>query len=230
MKRSKILSIIGQQAWQDQKPNGREEAPSTKNLRSFIQDTTLHGVRFLCYGNFFRRLIWTVALGSCLGFCVYQIVQALTAYYIRPFITRITTKGANINRNLTFPAVTLCNFNFFNRRRYINLTKTKNMLDNDVIALNFKAFEAMLAKSTDVFNTKNKEHPYLFDRKGCEDGSYNCYLTLFSHRIDEMLLPSPTFQSCEINGFLATQETFHPLSILCLASAILSTLEIMTFL
>lgn len=30
--------------------------------------------------------------------------------------------------------------------------------------------------------------------------------------------------------FHATQETFHPLSILCLASAILSTLEIMTFL
>ena len=50
--------------------------------------------------------------------------------------------------------------------------KTKNMLDNDVIALNFKAFEAMLAKSTDVFNTpSNKEHSYLFDRKGCEDGS-----------------------------------------------------------
>ena len=208
MKRSKIMSIIGQQAWQDQKTNGREEAP-TENLRSFIQDTTLHGVRFLFNGNFFRRLIWTVALGSCFGFCVYQIVQALTAYYSRPFITRITTKGANINRNLTFPAVTLCNFNFFNRRRYINFMKTKNMLDNDVIALNFKAFEAMLAKSTDFFNTpSNKELSYLFDRNGCEDGSDNCYLTLFSHRIDEMLLPSPTFQSCEINGFPCDSRNF----------------------
>ena len=87
--------------------------------------------------------------------------------------------------------------------------KTRNMLDSDVIALNFKAMEAMLAKSKGFFNTSlKKEHSYLLDRKGCEDGSDNCYLTLFSHRIDEMLLPSPTFQSCEINGFPCDSRNF----------------------
>ena len=87
------------------------------------------------------------------------------------------------------------------------------MLDNDVIALNFKAFEAMLAKSTDFFNTpSNKELSYLFDRKGCEDGSDNCYLTLFSHRIDEMLLlQAQHFSLVKSMVFLATQENFHPL-------------------
>lgn len=67
-------------------------------------------------------------------------------------------KGGNMNENLTFPAISLCNFNSFNRRRYINLLKTRNMSSNDEIKLNLKFIESLLAKSSkDVFNSSSKK-------------------------------------------------------------------------
>lgn len=174
---------------------------TTETVSSFMEATTLHGARFLFSGGYFRRLIWSVALGFCFGYCIYQIFKAVDAFYGKPFNTRITKKGGNMNENLTFPAVSLCNFNSFNRRRYINFMKTRNTSSNDEIKLNLKFIESLLAKSNDVFNsTSKKDHFYLFDRTICEDGSDTCYLTLFSHQIDEMLLPSPTFKSCDVNG------------------------------
>ena len=171
---------------------------TTETVSSFMEATTLHGARFLFSGGYFRTLIWSVALGFCFGYCIYQIFKAVDAFYGKPFNTRITKKGGNMNENLTFPAVSLCNFNSFNRRRYINFMKTRNTSSNDEIKLNLRFIESLLAKSNDVFNSSSKkDHFYLFDRTICEDGSDTCYLTLFSHQIDEMLLPSPKFESCQ---------------------------------
>lgn len=159
---------------------------TTETVSSFMEATTLHGARFLFSGGYFRRLIWSVALGFCFGYCIYQIFKAVDAFYGKPFNTRITKKGGNMNENLTFPAVSLCNFNSFNR-----------------------FIESLLAKSNDVFNSSSKkDHFYLFDRTICEDGSDTCYLTLFSHQIDEMLLPSPTFESCDVNGIPCGSSNF----------------------
>lgn len=182
---------------------------TTETVSSFMEATTLHGARFLFSGGYFRRLIWAVALGFCFGYCIYQIFQAVDTFYGKPFNTRITKKVGHMNENLTFLAVSLCNFNSFNRRRYINLMKTRNMSSNDEIKLNLKFIESLLAKSKDVFNSSSKnDHFYLFDRTICEDGSDICYLTLFSHQIDEMLLPSPIFESCDINGTLRLKQLF----------------------
>lgn len=182
---------------------------TTETVSSFMEATTLHGARFLFSGGYFRRLIWSVALGFCFGYCIYQIFKAVDAFYGKPFNTRITKKGGNMNENLTFPAVSLCNFNSFNRRRYINFMKTRNTSSNDEIKLNLKFIESLLAKSNDVFNSSSKkDHFYLFDRTICEDGSDTCYLTLFSHQIDEMLLPSPTFESCDVNGIPCGSSNF----------------------
>ena len=87
--------------------------------------------------------------------------------------------------------------------------KTRNTSSNDEIKLNLKFIESLLAKSNDVFNSSSKkDHFYLFDRTICEDGSDTCYLTLFSHQIDEMLLPSPTFESCDVNGIPCGSSNF----------------------
>ena len=183
---------------------------TTETVGSFMEATTLHGARFLFSGGYFRRLIWAVVLGVCFCYCIYQTFKAVDAFYDKPFNTRITKKGGNMNENLTFPAISLCNFNSFNRRRYINLLKTRNMSSNDEIKLNLKFIESLLAKSSkDVFNSSSKkDHFYLFDRKICEDGSDTCYLTLFSHQIDEMLLPNPIFESCDINGIPCSSSNF----------------------
>ena len=179
----------------------------TESISSFAENTTLHGARFLFTENVFRRLLWALALMSCFGYCVYQVYQAVDAYYDRPFSSKFSTKTAN-KIHLPFPAVTLCNYNSFNRRRYTNHMKKQNE-SSDIIDNNLNIFAEMLAGSKDVFNNKSKQqNPYLFERRYGEVPEHDHYLSLFSHRIEEMLLPSLTFQSCNINGKICGSKNF----------------------
>ncbi|KAL9982892.1 hypothetical protein ACROYT_G005003 [Oculina patagonica] len=185
---------------------GRQNAPET--LRSFAEDTSLHGARFLFAGNVFRRLVWTLAVISCLGFCIYQVYETVHAYGERPFNTKITKKTAKKNINLTFPAVTLCNINSLNRRRYMEFQKRWN-LSNEEIELKLEVYTKMLARSEDLFNNESKEsHEELFWRFRGKVPKNLSYLHLFSHRIEEMLLPVTLFNSCFINGVVCGAENF----------------------
>ena len=180
-----------------------------ESLSSFMEATTLHGARFLCSGSIFRRFLWSLALISCFSFCIYQLYKTMDAFYNRPFITKITIKTANEN-HLPFPAVTLCNFNSFNRRRYKNLM-TKNNLSSEDIERNLNIFAGMLSGSQEIFNNKSRQqYPYLFWRVYGDVQGEDHYLTLFSHHIEEMLLPSPTFDSCDISGKNCGSKNFTP--------------------
>ena len=44
-----------------------------EGLRSFAQDTTLHGAKFLFCEGFIRRLVWLGMIVVCFGFCTYQV-------------------------------------------------------------------------------------------------------------------------------------------------------------
>lgn len=177
-----------------------------ETLSSFAEGTSLHGARFLPTGNIFRRLLWTLALASCFGFCIYQLYQTVEAFYDRPFHTKMTTKTGNKTVNIAFPAVTLCNFNFFNRRRYRNLMKTNSNASNEEIERKFIVFEKFMARSEDVLdNDSKRRNPELFLR---EVSTNDHYLKMFSHLIEDMLLPSSIFDSCFINGKACGSENF----------------------
>lgn len=199
-------SEVGNVSTNAQSNASRHHAP--ESLRSFAEDTSLHGARFLFSGNFFRRLFWTLALVSCFSYCIYQVYQAVHAFHGRPFTTKITTKMANKNTKVTFPAVTLCNFNSLNRRRYKTFQK-RNDLTNEEIELKLKVYAKMLAGSEDVFNKKSRrqQHEELFWRFR-DEVPKNSYLDLFSHRIEDMLLPSSIFNSCFIDGIVCGPENF----------------------
>lgn len=174
----------------------------TESLRNFMEATTLHGARFLCSGYVFRRLLWSVALVSSFAFCIYQVYVTVDAFYGRPFNTKIT-KIANKNHP-PFPAVTICNYNSFNRRRYKNEMTNSEDAERD---LNF--ITEMIAGSKTAFtNESRKQHPDLFSRKYGDVQVEDHFFALFSHRIEEMLLPSPTFESCDINGVVCDSKNF----------------------
>ena len=182
-----------------------QKAPET--LKSFAAGTSLHGARFLLVGSVFRKLIWAVALVACFSFCIYQVSTTVIAFGRRPFNTKVTAKAAR--KHLTFPAVTLCNLNFLNQRRYINYQKSTSNLSDDVIASKLEVYGKMLAGSKDVFNNDSKHHhEELFWRFRGDNVSERTYLDLFSHRIAEMLLPSSIFQSCLIDGAVCGRENF----------------------
>lgn len=62
-----------------------------EELKSFAQDTTLHGARFLFAENVLRRLVWTLAILSCFGYCGFQVYTCVDAFKKRPFNTKIAT-------------------------------------------------------------------------------------------------------------------------------------------
>ena len=183
-----------------------QKAPET--LRSFSEGTSLHGARFLFVGSVSRKLVWTVALVSCFTYCIYQVSITVNAYGRRPFNTKVLAMAAKRNTNLTFPAVTLCNLNSLNQRRYINFQKRRNLSD-EVIANKLAVYGKMLAGSKDVFNNDSKHrHEELFWRFRGNNIPKHTYLDFFSHRMEEMLLPSSLFNSCWIDGAVCGREDF----------------------
>lgn len=187
-----------------QSKESSEKAPET--LRSFAEGTTLHGARFLFVGSVFRKLIWTLALASCFTYCIYQVSTTVSAFGRRPFNTKVTAKSARRNTKLTFPAVTLCNLNFLNQRRYRNYQKDKNLSD-ELIASKLAVYTKMLGGSKDLFNNDSQHrHEELFWRFRNEN--VQTYLDIFSHRIEDMLLPNSLFNSCWIDGAVCGRENF----------------------
>lgn len=170
-----------------------------EELKSFAQDTTLHGARFLFADSVFRRIIWSLAIVACLGYCGYQVYTCVAEFYKRPFNTKITTHISTDGEELLFPAVTLCNLNAFNTRRYRQLLSGPS--NREIIERQLKDISILIARSEEIldkdFKTRNQG---LFLRQNTTKVT-NKHQWMFSHQIEEMLLPSSSrFESCSING------------------------------
>ena len=188
--------------------SGEDRQSAPESLSSFAEATTLHGVRFLSSENVFRRVIWTLALAASFGLCVFQVYKTIDAFYNRPFNTKITTKTDSDFSGVSFPAVTLCNFNFLNLRRYRNYSKRHNVSDED-IELKIKAIEQMTAGSKDVYSEESRQrNPEFFQRTYGEIPEEHDPSKLFSHDIKDMLLPSSIFNSCVLNGRVCGSKNF----------------------
>ena len=177
-------------------------------FQSFVQNTTLHGARYLYAENIFRRLFWVLVLIASFSFCIFQVLKSIEAFNNRPFITKISSETSEQEGKFNFPAVTMCNANFFNKRRYryefkskYNETEIEKKI-NDISVLSTRAVDKML--TTDF----KRRSPELFQRlESAKD--INRVQEILSHQIEEMLLPkSRYFFSCSINGKPCTKENF----------------------
>lgn len=178
-----------------------------EDLKSFAQDTTLHGARFLFAKNIFRRLLWILALIACFSYCSYQVFTSVKAFRDWPFNTKISTNASKENKELSFPAVTLCNINAMNTRRYKNFFKGR--IPESLIERKIKDISLLATKSNKIFNPefiqRNKE---LFRRTQTVSSTLDTQSNL-SHQINEMLLPSSSqFNSCSINGIRCNAMNF----------------------
>ncbi|KAL9982334.1 hypothetical protein ACROYT_G004364 [Oculina patagonica] len=171
-----------------------------EEVKSFAQETTLHGARFLFADNFFRRVVWTFAVVACLGYCGYQVSICVTAFNERPFNTKIASHISTDGSELPFPAVTLCNLNAFNARRYRRLFSDPS--NRETIEKKLEDIQSLFSKrSKELLNEDfQKRNPELFARLK-ETNDLNKYQGLLSHQLEEMFLPSSSqFESCSING------------------------------
>ena len=175
-----------------------------ETLEYFLNNTTLHGARYLFARSTLRSLLWSLALLASLGFCHYQAYESLREYFQRPFNTKITSKSAE-EGGLIFPTVTLCNFNS------VNMNKMRSLLSNadlsrEELQKRVDEISKLLIKSNDAITDEFKErYSLLFNRDQME-----AFLKTYGHQIEEMLLPNvpPTFISCSYAGLLCGAQNF----------------------
>ena len=184
----------------------QEHEYSAEGFQSFAQDTTLHGARFLFVSNVSRRVVWNIAMVSCFSFCAYQVFPSVRAFYSYPFHTTVKRETApKDGREPPFPAVTLCNLNPANTRRIrqlysplFHVNSTEEQLKQSIEDLSH-----LFARSPKVLTKEFKErNPEFFHRPNSpEEVKKQMELyALFSHQIEEMLLPrGSTFESCSLN-------------------------------
>lgn len=78
--------------------------------QNFLQAFTLNGFRHIFEKGTIRRVVWLIILLSAIFAVCVSAKKSLTKYFTRP----ITTTVNMVYRDeIIFPAVTLCNFNFF---------------------------------------------------------------------------------------------------------------------
>ncbi|CAH3015518.1 unnamed protein product [Porites evermanni] len=187
--------------------NKKADEKSNGGLESFANDTTLHGARFLCDKNIFRRVLWTLVLIGSFSYCIFQVYETLVAFSERPFITKVSTSTTETNESF-FPAVSLCNLNAFNTRRYRNALKY-HQFSEPLIEKKIQDMLVIVNKDKKAFNDEFvKRNPEFFRRQKTANSRIVARSNL-SHQIEEMLLPvSPQFHSCSVNGKKCTANNF----------------------
>ena len=190
----------------DLRSQDNRERVSTANhreneeLKSFAQDTTLHGARFLFAENFFRRLLWAVAIVASFVYCGYQIYTCVTEFNKRPFNTKITTHTND--GELIFPAVTLCSLHPINTRRLRQFLSRD--FEREVIERNLRDISLLASKSKEALSKEFiQRNPLLFFRPNATNRLQGIWTEQLSssYQIQEMILPSSSqFKSCSVNG------------------------------
>lgn len=79
--------------------------------QEFLHSLTLHGFRFIFEpGPAFRRIVWLGILLCAISMVFNQSRKSITKYLAYPITTSVQVEFLE---QITFPAVTICNFNLF---------------------------------------------------------------------------------------------------------------------
>ncbi|KXJ26293.1 Acid-sensing ion channel 3 [Exaiptasia diaphana] len=157
----------------------------TQQLEEFSGYTTLHGLHFV-FGSdgAVRRLVWFVLVLAGLGFCIKQLIVSFDR--LRDHES-VISKAIIPSRQLTFPAVTICNINMMKKSLIegkdaqvymdnLNTLRSIEIHPKKTLDRNFdlkKAVEKYGHTAQDMIRTCN------WNGKNC---SYLNFTTSFSHR------------------------------------------------
>ncbi|XP_066273698.1 acid-sensing ion channel 5-like isoform X2 [Branchiostoma lanceolatum] len=95
----------------------KEEEPKSPEYE-FASGTTMHGLGKIADApNIPARLMWTVFFLIAFGYAAYLITQTFISYFNWETITDVKLE---FSESLEFPAVTLCNFNKFEKRSEVS--------------------------------------------------------------------------------------------------------------
>lgn len=133
---------------------------SLESLSEFTENTSLHGVRFLSQQSHVQKLFWLCCILAAAAYCVVQLTESVQFFLKRPYATVITT---NQKQDIEFPAVTICNLNLINTRKYAeevrkrfpNITALEIQSDLFYLSAFFTAFAEAQANPTSIPSRRN---------------------------------------------------------------------------
>ena len=105
-----------------------QKSPNASKWRIFASNTTLHGLRQVVRNesSFFKRFIWFLFLCTAAGTYCYLSTISVTKYFSRPIKTVISQEASS--NGLKFPAVTICNLNFFMKSKIDTAEEDENFV------------------------------------------------------------------------------------------------------
>ncbi len=143
----------------------KQKMPETKGKSlfiEFVESTTLHGIRYVFRGDSkIRRFIWFLCILSCVVGCVWNFTNLLQSYLNNEFVTRVSVVDQD---NVTFPAVTICNFNPIRASylKHLNLSDSailaQYMLAGEETADHNEDFDEFSSNYTDAFFLNGSHH------------------------------------------------------------------------
>ncbi|KAJ1098428.1 hypothetical protein NDU88_003539 [Pleurodeles waltl] len=98
----------------EKQPEDEEEEPKASDLTVFASNCTLHGIShiFLPGGVTIRRAVWACAFLASLGCFLFQVADRIQYYSEFHHVTTLDEKESTV---MTFPAITICNYNRFRK-------------------------------------------------------------------------------------------------------------------
>ncbi|KAM5125698.1 acid-sensing ion channel 3-like [Mantella aurantiaca] len=156
-------------------PQGAEEEEDhskASDLATFVSNSTLHGIShvFLPGGVTPRRVFWACAFLASLSCFLFQVADRIM-YYSE--FHHVTTLDEEESQLMTFPAITICNYNSFRKSKL-----TRNDLDglDSFLGWENSKEEAIrtLNLQDDPFNRTKINMQEFYNRTG--------------HSLDEMIL------------------------------------------
>ncbi|XP_033632069.1 acid-sensing ion channel 3-like [Asterias rubens] len=163
-------------------------------FREFGRNTTFHGLGYVTNNkyNYMRRLGWSAVVLTVSGVLISQIVTLILHFYTYPMTSTISI---NYVETMTFPAVTLCNFNQFKKSKFnqMDLDFMKKLYgplgrdvdsnDFDSISINESAFEDDDDVITWLLSASHTLEDMLIDCKW--RSSHNCTAKNFTRRFTD---------------------------------------------
>jgi hypothetical protein len=182
-----------------------------ENLTELAQNTTLHGVRFLCQKNVLRKLFWIACILGAGGYCIVQLHDSVAYFMTRPYSTVITTRKEEI---IEFPAVTICNINTIHTGKYAREAKkrfpntTNEEIDEDLFYVSRGILTSIYGSNITWNNfvepdqTRQKRIEFLLSNT-----------TSLGLDIDDLLLPKQLFP-CRWNNKFCGRENFETIPVM----------------
>uniref|UniRef100_A0A8C5J303 Uncharacterized protein n=1 Tax=Junco hyemalis TaxID=40217 RepID=A0A8C5J303_JUNHY len=145
---------------------GSGEGEGLSSLRAFAHSSSLHGISHVfAYGAVsLRRVLWGGFFLGSLGLLLLVCAERVAYFLTYPHVTKLDEVAA---RNLTFPAITICNLNEF---RFSKITRNDMYHVGELLALLNERYEIsnpqlaephVLAALRDKANFKNfKAKPF----------------------------------------------------------------------